>query len=452
MKRKVSYYFLALAFIFSACSEDLTNDQEEASDMGQMEENQISRSNDSFSECEFTVHSDGLSIIKINDEYQYVTRFKLTNDYEIIYAYCANLNAPCYDGARYMCAPADDYFTNGEATKIMAALTYIMNQYGEMETTNLEGIKQMTQSVIWSIVHGYRVTFVQNVEQDIILEAIHYVCDNIDDLVNAYKAGVTLKGENNTTADGLFVNYGPYQISGNALLPDVEYLLTISQNDFNAQFINETGIEITQVKPEEPFYIRVTNDVSGDLKFSYTPSSENVFYVNDYQFFIDVREGEYQQLFRPVMSLETEIPFYSSDVNVSITSPEPDPEPDPEPEPKPEKITLTGLNWNNGNGCGNGNGINSFTVNGITLKNNKNYVTPANFNILITKTPGKKDVTALYTVTERTVAKGKNYIKVYDIKVALYSDGVWKGYGGSITVDNPGGNNKNQQVDLERIF
>ena len=44
------------------------------------------------------------------------------------------------------------------------------------------------------------------------------------------------------------------------------------------------------------------------------------------------------------------------------------------------------------------------------------------------------------------------YLKVYDITVALYNAGVWKGYGGTVTVDNPGGNNANQQVELERIF
>jgi hypothetical protein len=111
------------------------------------------------------------------------------------------------------------------------------------------------------------------------------------------------------------------------------------------------------------------------------------------------------------------------------------------------------LNWKNGSGNGNGGGINSFTVDGITMKNNKNYVTPVNFDVMVNKTPVKNDETAIYTVTERTVTENSGkYVKGYDIKVAFYKDGVWKGYGGEITVDNPGGNNKNQTVDLLRIF
>ncbi|MDR0373311.1 MAG: hypothetical protein LBI79_07145 [Nitrososphaerota archaeon] len=119
-----------------------------------------------------------------------------------------------------------------------------------------------------------------------------------------------------------------------------------------------------------------------------------------------------------------------------------------------EKITLTGLNWNNGNGNGNGGGINQFSVNGVTLKSNKNYVTPANFDVTIAKTSlGKNDNTEIYTVTDITVTSNDGtFVKVYDIKVALYQNGTWKGYSGSITVDNPGGNNKNQQTDLTRIF
>ena len=465
--KKIIYSIVALALLISACSKDLPNYQAEDEpykDLPNQEEEfdlDIVRLNNS--ECEYTVYSDGLAAIVIDGRLEYVTRFKLVDDYgNTIHAYCANMEAPCHERARYKCASADDYFKDDAETKIIAALTYIMNQYGWLETANPNGFRQMVQSIIWRIIHGYEVSFVDNEDGEIIKDVINHIYDNIDDISNDYRAGVTMEGDNTGVEDGLFVNYGPYYVSENALLTEVDFHLTFSSNGVNAIFVDETGLEITQVKPEEPFYLRVSDDAFGDVIFTAAASTiEELWYVNDFLFFIDVREGDYQQLFHPVMSQEASIYFYSCEGYLTITSkepepePEPKPEPEPEPEPKPEPepeieiITLTKLSWNNGN---NG-GINSFTVNGISLKNGKNYVPPANFDALVTKTPGKNDETAIYTVTERTISENNGkYLKVYDLKVALYIGGVWKGYCGTISVDNPGGNNANQQVDLERYF
>jgi len=118
-----------------------------------------------------------------------------------------------------------------------------------------------------------------------------------------------------------------------------------------------------------------------------------------------------------------------------------------------EIISITGISWNNGNGNGNGGGINQFSLNGITLKSNQNYVAPANFDATIGKIPlGKNDPTAIYTITERPVSTNTgNYEKVYAIKVALFENGVWKVYAGQIGVGNPGGNNRDQQFELLKI-
>jgi|GEM_PF-3315393 len=127
----------------------------------------------------------------------------------------------------------------------------------------------------------------------------------------------------------------------------------------------------------------------------------------------------------------------------------------PPVNPPVEKVVITNLNWNNGNTSdkngANGAGINQFKVDNVTLKNNKNYVTPANFNTAVNKIPGKNDATQIYTVTERTVNENGKYVKVYDVKVAFYAAGIWKVYEGTITVDNPGGNDNNQKIDLLRI-
>jgi hypothetical protein len=117
-----------------------------------------------------------------------------------------------------------------------------------------------------------------------------------------------------------------------------------------------------------------------------------------------------------------------------------------------ETITLTNISWNNGNGNGNGGGINQFSVNGTTLKSNTNYMTPANFDGAIKKAP-QNGVTAIYTVDD-IVTKNSGYEKVYYVRVALFDsmNGIWKVYAGTATVDNPGGNNNNQQAVLTRIF
>ena len=133
-----------------------------------------------------------------------------------------------------------------------------------------------------------------------------------------------------------------------------------------------------------------------------------------------------------------------------------------------EITVASGLNWNNGtvnNGNGaNGGGLIQFTVDGFTFKNNKNYVTPANFAAAIA-TNNKPSNTDIYTVTERATSKlgdkkadkytapitGK-YTKIYYVQVAMYRNGEWKIYEGTITVDNPGGNNDKQKVDIFRIY
>ncbi|MCL2134185.1 MAG: hypothetical protein FWH37_01310 [Candidatus Bathyarchaeota archaeon] len=110
---------------------------------------------------------------------------------------------------------------------------------------------------------------------------------------------------------------------------------------------------------------------------------------------------------------------------------------------------ISEVSWNNGNGNGNGNGINQLTVNGITLKNNKNYVEPKNFETTVTKTVlAKNDPTAIYTVIDKPVSNtnGGQYEKVYDIKIGLFENGAWKVYSGLLSTDNPGGNEAIQPI------
>ena len=445
MKSRFFCSLAALALVFSACNKDLMNQAEE--------ENGANAIRLKGLESEYTVHSDGLDYAVINEDIVAITRFKLVDDDgNTEFAYCADMETPCYEGARYKVVSADGYFKNNEDAKIMAALTYMMNEYGWLEADNPNGYRQITQCIIWKIIHDCDVATIYNEEGEIIKEALKHIYDNIGEITEDYITSVTMQGENTAVEDDDFVNYGPYQVSENVFLADIAFDLTFVRGGDDAIFVDETGEEITRVYPADPFYVRVAADVLGEFEFTATASAtEELCYVDDFRFFIDVRDvdfptsHDFQPLFQPLTNPEARIYFYSCSKNFTIT--------EPGDEPEPEIITLTGLSWNNGNGNGNGDGINQFTVNGITLKNNKNYVLPAIFDAKVTQTPGKNDVTAIYTVTERIVSNnGGEYVKVYDIKVALYEDGAWKGYGGTITVDNPGGNDKNQQVDLTRIF
>ena len=134
-----------------------------------------------------------------------------------------------------------------------------------------------------------------------------------------------------------------------------------------------------------------------------------------------------------------------------------------------QTAVMSDLSWNNGNTSGkdgaNGAGLNQFSVNGTTFKNNKNYVTPAHFDAALNKAfDAKKDNPDIYTVTERATSQlgdkkadkytapitGK-YTKIYYVQVAMYKNAAWIVYEGTITVDNPGGNDNKQKMDLIRV-
>ena len=452
MNIRVISYLVALALIFSACEKEIELAEAIATDdVNANGKDSSTGIRQNSLETEYIVSYSGLANVVINGQSEYVTQFLLTDDDEnVLYAFCADMNNPCYEGATYQLVSAGDYLKNGEEIKIMAALTYIANEYGWMETDNPEGYMLLIQCVLWRIIHDCEVDYVYNIDGEMIKEVIDYIYDNIDNLPQKdYNTVVIMEGEDTAAEDGDFVNYGPYNISENALLTDVYFDLKFEQGEDKAIFVDETGIEITRAKPGETFYISVPADAYGDFEFTATAIVTNdVWYVNDFQLFNDVREGEnkYQPLFQPIKSAGTETYYYSCGGNFYVEQEEPD--------ETIETITLSNLSWNNGNTSdkdgANGAGINSFDVNGITLKSNKNYVTPANFDAAVAKTPGKNDVAAIFTVTERTVTNNGKYEKVYEIKVAFYKDGEWIVYVGTITVDNPGGNDKNQNFELER--
>ena len=127
--------------------------------------------------------------------------------------------------------------------------------------------------------------------------------------------------------------------------------------------------------------------------------------------------------------------------------------------PTPDPVA-TGLNWNNGvakpeKDGENGVGLNQFTLDGFTLKNNKNYLARTNFlnrfDVATPAAPTSKEEKGYFTLIERdpllpSQFNGNGKFKSYHVYVALYKTTSWKFYEGVITVDNPGGNNNKQKL------
>jgi len=131
------------------------------------------------------------------------------------------------------------------------------------------------------------------------------------------------------------------------------------------------------------------------------------------------------------------------------------------PEDDPETVVVSGLNWNNGTisdkDGANGAGLNQFTIDSYTMKNNKNYLTPVNFgnrfaDKAASAAPSNKEEKGYFTVTKREVTINGKYEKIYFVSAAIYQSGIWKGYAGTIIVDNPGGNDNNQKLNFYRVF
>ena len=231
-----------------------------------------------------------------------VVTLKLTatdKDGPVAYTFCSDVALDVYDGSTYKLVDVLDYFKSGDAEKLMAAITYIANNYGDMEDSDLVGYYQIVQSVLWNIVNNKKINRVDNSDNKArIEEAINYVTGHIDDLVgvyNAYKAGVSMEG---SAGEGPGT-YGPFNVSENPLLADVLFNLTFEEG--SGKFVDADGIEITQVKPGDEFYVQVTT--SGKYKFTAT-AKPGLQYVSDFLFFVDKNRPitSSQPLFLPVLS------------------------------------------------------------------------------------------------------------------------------------------------------
>ena len=281
----------------------------------------------------------------------------------VFYSYCADINLPCHQGYQYKIASANEYFRAEKADEIMAAVSYLRNKSGELETANPVQYGAILQSVIWCIIHDYNVTSDSN---PVVRDAVEYVLNNLDNLTDQWKNGVTIEGTGTASRAGDYILYGPYNISSYEILADCVFDLTFSSGGDNAVFVNPEGNEITKIKSGQRFYVKVPADASGEFKFISTVSADREFwFAGDYYLFINVedidRQPLYQPLFLPLFlplfDPEMEEYHYSGSAGFMIESQ------NPPPVPGQSYCSVTATN------AGNRPAI----ISGLNPKNNKPY-------------------------------------------------------------------------------
>ncbi|MDR0373255.1 MAG: hypothetical protein LBI79_06845 [Nitrososphaerota archaeon] len=275
-------------------------------------------------EPQYTVKHSGLYKIIIDGREERVTRFSLYDQQDnfVGYAYCLNMDLPCYAWSTYKPVSVNEYLPPEKADQVMAALTYITNNHGYIEKTNPIGYEQLIQCLIWKIVHGYDVTYIENGAD--IVNILTDVINNLDKITYDYKTGITMKGEATATPIG----YGPFWISENIILSNVNYDLTFTQGGTNAIFVDETGKEIATAKPGEKFYVNLSDGASGQFAFTATASKDNDFrYIQNVNVFGDVDDTgrESNPLFQPLiqymaelLGAESKATFYSCSSSFTI--------------------------------------------------------------------------------------------------------------------------------------
>jgi len=257
----------------------------------------------------FTLQYGGGATVYIDGTAHNVVRFDLVDDegHVVATAYCANMDVYCSYGDKYQLVSASDYFKNGEDLQLKAALTYIENNYGYLKDSNLNGYNQLVQAVTWNIINHYAVTGISGDDANgTLFNAATYIISHLDNLMNDYSISTNVTMEGTGAANGNL--YGPFNVSENAVLADVDFVLTFDQGGDSAKFVDAQGMEIPSVKPGEAFYVQVADGASGDFHFTANASlSKQYYYMDDFLLFLNVEDAarmdgqvKFQPLYQPV--------------------------------------------------------------------------------------------------------------------------------------------------------
>lgn len=258
--------------------------------------------------------------------------------------------------------------------------------------------------------------------------------------LNLYLTKNTIPDE--TVVPTIVPTIEPTQVPSESPQPEVygkielRKYLQVNNPEENIPYYNNNGeIEFELFKKEEdlfvPFLPPLTSatDEDGYVLFSGAPIiTGETYYVKekmtpDQARFFDSMMDEYSEVIAKDIDSDDICLEYLNSASISKAS---------------------DLNWNNGNKSG----LNSFEVEGIQIKANKSFRSQEEYESEIQNAGGS---TPIFTVIERNVIKDGEYVKAYKLKVGIYENDNWKLYDGDIIVDNPGGHNDRQYVNMIRI-
>jgi hypothetical protein len=248
-------------------------------------------------------------------------RLQNTETGEIIYALCVNQKILTYTGVEYELVELKDYndLNPEQKSQILAVLNYVSIKYGLDTPTGIA----LAQTVIWRIIHPDIKTITPSTSVTIKQEDIEEVFSHRADLAIQYDVDVSIQGTVNKIAeDANYAYYGPFSISENYALSEINFDLTFTAGT-DAIFTNPTYTTIQQTKPGETFYVGVPiNTKQTTVSFEATATNA-VNRITGIKFLVS-KSGTnqplviYQPLVQPLTSPNTERYTYSCNYSFTL--------------------------------------------------------------------------------------------------------------------------------------
>ncbi|MDR1993843.1 MAG: hypothetical protein LBQ98_10225 [Nitrososphaerota archaeon] len=251
------------------------------------------------------------------------TLMKLTggSSSEIIYALCVNQTYFTYLDTEYKLVELNDYpdLTSTQKDQLLALLNYVSINYG----LNTPEGAALAQIVIWRIIHP-DIEYIQPTVK-LTLEQINDVFDHYNTL-NTTDIVVNMQGTaNKADEDTNYAYYGPFSVSENFALSQIDFTLSFPQGT-TAAFTNTAHNVITQVKQGEEFYVRVPLGTTQET-FTFTATaSKSLTSIVGIKFLVSTGANYqplmvYQPLVQPLVSPDDEPQTYSCTKSFTLASP-----------------------------------------------------------------------------------------------------------------------------------
>ncbi|MDR1991944.1 MAG: hypothetical protein LBQ98_00325, partial [Nitrososphaerota archaeon] len=244
------------------------------------------------------------------------TLMKLVDQYNnVIYAVCVNQKITTNLGVKYQMVDLENYngLTLTQKNQVLAVLNYVSIIYG---LENAKGIA-LAQTVIWRIIHPDIAYINPQAGIGITRAEIDDVYARRFDLPINYDIAITMQGTGNKVYENTnYAYYGPFNISYDHALKDIDFTLSFTAGGANAAFTNTNYNTITRVKPGVNFYVRIPISLTeANISFNAT-ASKAVNVVTGVKFLVSVGSNSqplvvYQPLVQPLVNPNGKLYTYS---------------------------------------------------------------------------------------------------------------------------------------------